>query len=340
MGKKKVLVLGAKGMLGQELVRVFGGDAGYEAAGWDREDIDPAPIVHTSGQNISHDSVENPVVYNRCWVDVTDFVVAERRIRAYAPEIIINAVAYNAVDKCEESDEEYAKALLLNAEVPGFLARLAKDMNAIFVHYSSDYVFDGALEENKTRTGCCGGGCCGAGASTVGYDESSIPNPVSRYGESKLQGEKTVQAAGGRFYLIRLSKLFGKPALSEAGKKSFFEVMLGKGRDVQKNEETKVVDDEKSCFTYAPDLAQATKALIEDDAPYGIYHLANSGTATWYEAAKELFEIAKIDVAVKPVAADTFPRPAKRPKNSTLLNTKRPKLRPYTAALAEFLQKN
>lgn len=340
MGKKKVLILGAKGMLGQELARVFGGDAGYEAAGWDREDIDPAPIVHTAGKDIHQDSVENSTGHNRCWVDVTDFAAAERRIRAYAPEIIINAVAYNAVDRCEESDEEYAKALLLNAEVPKFLARLAKDTDAIFAHYSSDYVFDGALEENKTRTGCCGGGCCGAGASTVGYDEESVPNPISRYGETKLLGEKAVCAAGGKFYLIRLSKLFGKPATSKAAKKSFFEMMLEKGRNVENNEEIKVVDDEKSCFTYAPDLAQATKALIEDDAPYGIYHLANDGAATWYEAVKELFEIAKLDVPVRPVAAEMFPRPAKRPKNSTLLNTKRPRLRPYTEALKEFLKGN
>lgn len=340
MEQKKVLILGAKGMLGQELVRVFGGDAGYDAAGWDREDIDPAPIVHTAGKDIHQDSVENSTGHNRCWVDVTDFAAAERRIRAYAPEIIINAVAYNAVDRCEESDEEYAKALLLNAEVPGFLARLAKDMNATLVHYSSDYVFDGALEENKMKTGCCGGGCCGAGSSDLGYDEASIPNPISRYGESKLQGERAVQAAGGKSYLIRLSKLFGKPATSKAAKKSFFEMMLEKGRNVENNEEIKVVDDEKSCFTYAPDLAQATKALIEDDTPYGIYHLANNGTATWYEAAQELFQAAGMDVSVKPVDADAFPRLAKRPKNSTLLNTRRPKLRPYMEALQEFLKES
>ena len=113
--------------------------------------------------------------------------------------------------------------------------------------------------------------------------------------------------------------------------------MLAKGKA---GGEISVVDDETSCFTYAPDLAQATKALIEDGAPYGIYHLTNDGAATWYEAAVELFERAEMKVSVKPVSTDAFPRPAKRPKNSTLLNTKRPKLRTYTAALKEFLKEN
>jgi len=308
MEQKNVIILGGLGMLGQALSRAFSSENAYAVAAWDKDDI-----------------------------DLTDFAMAEKKIREYAPEIIVNAVAYNAVDQCEADDAEYAKALRLNAEVPEFLARLAKDMNATFVHYSSDYVFDGALEENKMKTGCCGGGCCGAGSSGLGYDEASVPNPLSRYGESKLQGERAVRAAGGKFYLIRLSKLFGQPAVSAAGKKSFFEAMLEKGK---MESEISVVDDELSCFTYAPDLAQATKALIEEDAPYGIYHLANAGAATWYAAARELFRAAEMDIFVKPVAADAFPRAARRPKCSALLNTKRPPLRPYTEALEAFLRGN
>ncbi len=303
---KKVLILGAKGMLGQELFRVYSEDAGYEVVGFDREEI-----------------------------DITDFVTAEKKIRSFAPEIILNAVAYNAVDRCEESDEEYAKAMLLNREVPKFLAKLAKDLDAVLVHYSSDYVFDGELEKSKEETGCCGGGCCGAGSSELGYDEESIPNPLSRYGESKLAGEIAVQAAHGKYHLIRLSKLFGKPAASEAGKRSFFEIMLEKGRE---NGEESVVDDEKSCFTYAPDAARATKALLEENAPFGIYHLVSSGVATWYEAAVKLFQMAGMNVAVKPVNKEAFPRKATRPKCSTLLNTKRPPLRNYEEALSEFIR--
>jgi dTDP-4-dehydrorhamnose reductase len=296
MASEKVLILGAQGMLGQELVRVFSLDERYVVAGWDREDI-----------------------------DVADFSEAEKKIREYAPQIIVNAVAYNAVDQCEENDEEYEKAMMLNAEVPKFLARLAKEINAIFVHYSTDYIFDGK--------------------NVSGYAEDAEPHPLSRYGESKRLGEKNVLATDGKNYLIRLSKLFGKPALSAGGKQSFFEKML---EVVKGKSEIDVVDDEKSCFTYAPDLAEATKNLIQDNAPYGIYHLANSVPVTWYEAAQELFRLAKIyqptsnngrvDVVVKPVSSDAFPRPAKRPKYSVLLNTKRPALRPYTDALKEFLE--
>ncbi|MFZ1720853.1 MAG: dTDP-4-dehydrorhamnose reductase [Candidatus Moraniibacteriota bacterium] len=283
----KVLILGSQGMLGQELMRVYGEDPGYEVVGWDRDEI-----------------------------DLADFGVAETKIREYAPDIIVNAVAYNAVDLCEENEEEYRKAILLNAEMPRFLAKLAREINATWLHYSTDYVFDGTNEE--------------------GYSETATPNPISRYGVSKYTGERAVIEGGGKYYLVRLSKLFGKPATSAVGKKSFFEKMKGLA---QTNHELQAVDDELSCFTYAPDLAVATKVMIQHVVPYGIYHLVNEDPATWYEATKELFRLAKKDVIVKPVPASAFPRPAKRPHCSILRNTKFIPFRPYTEALAEFLKK-
>lgn len=286
MEKKRVLILGAKGMLGQELARVYREDPGYELIGWDIEDI-----------------------------DLIDFSVAEEKIRSVAPDIIINAVAYNAVDLCEENVHEYAKAMTLNAEVPSFLAKLSKEIDAIFLHYSSDYVFDGTNED--------------------GYAEDAEPNPISNYGRSKWAGEKQVATNGEKYYIVRLSKLFGKPAISAAGKKSFFEKML-EISDTEK--EVIVVDDEKSCFTYAPDLAVATKVLIQHRAPFGIYHLVNENPATWYEAAQELFKLVQKDVAVKSVSSDVFPRPARRPHCSALRNTKFIPFRPYTEALEEFLK--
>lgn len=284
--KSNVLILGAKGMLGQELVDVFSCDRKYTVMGWDFEDI-----------------------------DVTDFISAEKKIRAFAPDIIINAVAYNAVDRCEESDEEYKKALLLNAEVPKFLAHIGKEMNRVFVHYSTDYVFDGTEKS--------------------GYKEDAEPNPISRYGISKMKGEENVLAEGGKNYVIRLSKLFGKPAGSSIAKKSFFDVMLTLGLT---KKEIQAVDDEKSCFTYAPDLAKETKALIEENVPFGIYHLPNSGDVTWYEAVNELYTQAQMSVIIHPVGSDVFPRPAKRPRYSRLVNTKRMPLRSYKEALKEYLK--
>ena len=282
----KVLILGAKGMLGQELTRVYREDPGYEVFAWDRDDV-----------------------------DIIDFSVAEEKIRAVAPEIIINAVAYNAVDSCEESIEEYARAMVLNAEVPMFLARLSKDLHATFLHYSSDYVFDGT-DEN-------------------GYAEDAVPHPISKYGVSKYAGEREVEKCGEKYYIVRLSKLFGKPATSAAGKKSFFERMLELS---ETKKELQAVDDEKSCFTYAPDLALATKVMIQHAVPYGIYHLVNEAPVTWYDAAKELFRLTKKDIVVKPVSPDAFPRPAKRPHCSALRNTKFIPFRPYAEALEEFLK--
>ena len=326
-------------MLGQELVRVFSLDGQYEVAGWDREDIYPAPIVPASGESSSQDSIKKPIKYNRCRVDVTDFVAAEQKIREYEPEIILNAVAYNEVDKCEESGEEYKKALLLNGEVPKFLARVAKEIGAVLVHYSTDYVFEGALETGgKEADGCASGKCCGGnchGGKEVGYDETALPNPLSRYGTSKYLGEQGVRKEAPKYYLIRLSKLFGKEAKSAQGKKSFFDLMLEAGKT---KEVVQVVDDEKSCFTYAPDLAVATKELIESGDSFGTYHLVNTGAVTWYEAVLDLYAQAHIGVTIQPVGSDAFPRHAQRPHVSVLINTKRPPLRPYREALSEYLK--
>lgn len=282
--EKKALVLGSKGMLGQELVRSFG-DAGFSVTGWDFEDI-----------------------------DVTDATATEERISALSPDVILNAVAYNAVDRCEEDETEAAKARRLNAGVPGELAAVAKGIGATFVHYSTDYVFDGE------RT-------------TGGYDEDAETGPLSVYGKSKLDGERTVAEAGETYYVIRLAKLFGKPAVSEGGKESFFAKMAAVARE---KGAVSAVDDENGRFTYAPDLADATLSLVLDKAPSGTYHLVNEGAATWYGALTEYFRIAGIDVPVTPVGGDAFPRPARRPKDSTLLNTKRPALRDYRDALRDF----
>lgn len=310
MEKKIVLILGHKGMLGQELTQAFSSDEQYAVLAWDKGDI-----------------------------DITDFTLLEQKLAALHPHLVINATGYNAVDLCEKDDEEYAKALLLNRDVPNFLAQMSLKQDFLLVNYSSDYVFDGALEENKAKNGCCGGGCCGVNPLSspgveVGYNEEALPEPLSRYGESKYAGERAIIAQAKQYYVVRLSKLFGRSGTAPGAKQSFFEIMLAAAKV---KPEVQVVDSEKSCFTYAPDLAAATKELVESESAPGIYHLPNSGSATWYEAAVELFESAHINVTVTPVGSEVFPRPAKRPRCSVLLNTKRPPLRPYQEALKEYL---
>ncbi len=283
---KKVLIIGSKGMLGQELVRVFSADENYQVLAWDAEDI-----------------------------DIADERQDREKIVLAKPEIIINVAAYNAVDKVEEP-AEFERAKILNGLAPGYLAQIAKKLGAVFVHYSSDYVFDGKAS---------------------GYKEKDRTSPVSNYGRSKLLGEQEVKKAGGKYYIIRTQKLFGRPAQNEGAKKSFFETML---KLAKTRFELEVVDEELSNFTYTPDLARQTKYLIEQNFSSGIYHITNEGApVTWCAAAVILFDLAgQKDIKVVPVSSDKFPRPAKRPKCSILINTKLPPLRPWPEALKEFLE--
>ncbi len=278
----RVLILGSQGMLGQELVRV-GTSPGREIFAWDKIDIDlTAP-----------DALE--------------------KIRAARPEIIINAVAYNAVDDIE--GEGWVSAEKINAELPGRLAVVARELGATLVHFSSDYVFDGE--------------------SAAGYAEDAEPQPINAYGRSKMMGEDAVRMSGANFYIIRLSRLFGKPAVSVNAKKSFVDIMIELGR-IKKTID--LVDEERSAPTYAPDLAAEVYALIDTHAPFGVYHITNAGACTWFEFGKEIFRLTDSETIASPVAATNFKRPAARPRMSELLNTRRPHLRSWNAALAEYVK--
>ncbi|MBI4812013.1 dTDP-4-dehydrorhamnose reductase [Candidatus Falkowbacteria bacterium] len=302
----KILILGAKGNLGQQLIKVFA--TGNEVIGWDKGEI-----------------------------DITDRTLVFKKIKDIKPNAIINAAAYNAVDKCEASEDasatlgtgEFELAKRINGEAPAILAQAAIDSGAVLVHYSSDYVFGGhAHHHNKTVKEIKQQG---------GFMEDDEPRPVNKYGQTKLIGELQIIKLSGKglkWYLIRTSKLFGPKGESELAKPSFFEIMLKLAKE--KNE-IDVINDETSCFTYTPDLAKATKELIDNNAGYGIYHITNSEPCTWYRAAKELFKIAGVSIKVNPVPADKFPRPAKRPKYSVLLNTKLEPMRDFREALREYL---
>jgi len=276
----KVLIIGAKGMLGQELVKVF---SDQEVVAWDREEC-----------------------------DITNKDEIHAKITELKPDVIINAAAYNNVDKAEE-EKEVANAL--NGYAVGYLSRAAKEMDIPIIHYSTEYVFDG---DNKE-----------------GYSEDAKPSPISAYGASKLLGEEELAKHADKFYLIRLSRLFGKMGKGEDVKRSFVDTMveLAKTRD-----ELDVVDEEVSSPTYACDLAKRTREILDGDQGYGIYHGANSGSCTWYGLAQEIFKIIEKDVKINPVPASKFPRPAKRPAYGVLLNTKLPEARSWQEALREYLQ--
>ncbi|MFC1756428.1 dTDP-4-dehydrorhamnose reductase [Patescibacteria group bacterium] len=311
--KSKVLIIGSLGMLGQELVAVFRNEDDYEVVAWDKKEI-----------------------------DVTKEENTKRKIKKLSPNIIINAAAYNAVDKCEKDSKQYQLAKNLNGKAPGLLASIAKKIGATFVHYSTDYVFDGSPEipEPAGCSGACGG--CDMHKdfkAEIGFAEDAEPNPISNYGKSKLAGEKAVAKSGDKYYIIRLSKLFGKAASSKKAKNSFFDVMLSLGKNPPAGgKEVRVVDEEISCFTYAPDLARKTKEILEARKPFGIYHISNGEPCTWYEATLELYKQLGKKTKVIPISSDEFPRPARRPYISTLINTKINPLRSYKEALKEHIK--
>ena len=273
----KILILGSQGNLGAQLVKVF-----PEAIAWDRSDF-----------------------------DFLDFSLLRQKLAETKPDVIINAVAYNQVDKCEIEAADNELALKLNRDLVAVLA----EEKALIVHYSTDYVFNGSPEKPS-------------------FLESDSPSPLNKYGDSKLAGEKALQMTAKNYYLIRTSKLFGPAGTSVFAKPNFFDIMLKLSAS---REEIEVVAEELSCFTYTPDLAQATKNLLESGVAGGVYHLVNPGEMTWYQAAVQLFKLKNSSIKIKAISSEALVRPARRPKYSVLLNTKLPALRPFPDALQAYL---
>lgn len=231
----------------------------------------------------------------------------------FGPELIINAAAYNNVDGAEEEDG-YKKAIAINSEVPESLALIASKISATLVHFSTDYVFDGS---NKN-----------------GYEESSITNPISNYGRSKMLGEQAALASCAKSYVIRLSRLFGLMGTSPGSKKSFVDLMLELGKI---KPELKITDDKINSPTYSLDLALRVKFIVDNKYPFGIYHAANSDSCSFFEFAKEIFAYAGLNPKTYPVSSSEFPRPARIPDYSVLINTKLPPMRPWQEALKEYI---
>jgi len=209
-------------------------------------------------------------------------------------DITINCAAYTAVDKAEE---EAVLANQINHLAVGQLARIANQQEAKLIHISTDYVFDG--ESDKP------------------YIETDKTNPINVYGKTKLAGEKALQEIMPTdAIIIRTSWVY-----SEYGN-NFVKTMLRLGKE---KDDISVVSDQIGSPTYATDLAEAiikiinNKNYLEKQQPTEIYHYSNEGRVSWYDFAKEIFKVAKIDCEVKPITTDQYPTPARRPRN-TLMN--------------------
>ena len=212
-------------------------------------------------------------------------------------DIVINSAAYTAVDQAEEEQE---LANQVNHLAVKQLAGIAKEQKARLIHISTDYVFNG--ESDKP------------------YIETSETNPINVYGKSKLAGEKALQAVMPmNAVIIRTSWVY-----SEYGN-NFVKTMLRLGKE---RDELNVVSDQIGSPTYATDLAGAILEIIknkefrEEDQMTQIYHYSNSGEISWYEFAKEIFKIAKVDCKVNPITTQQYPTPAQRPKNTVMQNDK------------------
>lgn len=217
--------------------------------------------------------------------DLCDFAAAEKFITAYNPDVIIHCAAYTAVDKAED-EVELCRAV--NAGGTENIAKICKTIDAKMLYISTDYVFDG------TKDGC--------------YEVNDIPNPINVYGQTKLEGEQAVQKILNKYFIVRISWVFGRHG------NNFVKTMLRLGKERQ---EISVVADQIGSPTYTKDLAKLLVDMIQTDK-YGIYHATNEGECSWAEFAEEIFKVAGMDVMVKHIAAEEYPTKAKRPKNSRM----------------------
>lgn len=239
--------------------------------------------------------------------DVTDVNSIEHWVSEISPELVINATGYTAVDRAEE---ERDRAFCVNADGVGNLCKILAPKNIPLIHFSTDYVFDGEKKE--------------------GYGECDSPSPVSVYGASKAGGESEIQKNLVNFYLIRTAWLFGP------GGKNFVDTMLSM---VEEGRERilKIVNDQMGNPTYTADLAQAVLRLL-NGAPYGIYHIVNTGDCSWYDFASEIFHQLGLPQKIIPITSKELNRAAVRPHYSILRSTKLPPLRHWKEALADYLQ--
>jgi dTDP-4-dehydrorhamnose reductase len=222
-------------------------------------------------------------------LDISDLNVIAETFSKHNPDIVLNCAAYNFVDKAEE---DFDTAHKVNASGVRNLAVACKKNNALLVHYSTDYIFDGTKEDF--------------------YTEEDEPNPINNYGKSKLMGEKFLTEETDKFLLFRVSWVFGE------GKQNFLYKLSELGK---KNRVLKVVYDQISAPTFTKDIVILTMLAI-DKGLRGVYHLTNSGYASRYEVARYFIERLGWDNLILPVNSDYFPSSAKRPYFSAMSNLK------------------
>jgi len=280
----RIAVIGANGQLGSDLVAAFStnGDA-----------------VHA----LTHSEVE-----------IADINSVSRAL-ADVPEVIVNTAAMHHVENCEHEPE---RAFAANALGPKNLAVVARELGAVLMHVSTDYVFDGGKDSP--------------------YVEDDNPRPLNAYGVTKLAGEHFVRSTTDKHFVVRASGLYGKSPCRAKGGLNFIELMLKLAKE---RGEVRVVDDEMVTPTSTVELAQQIVRLSRSSR-YGLYHATAEGGCSWYEFAQEIFALTDTPVRLKAAALGEFPAKVARPKYSVLENRALKArglnvFKPWQDALREYL---
>ena len=269
----RILIVGALGQVGRELQRSFAGSG----------DI---------------------LCYDRDEVDIANPDQVREMIRATAPDLILNAAAYTAVDRAE-TEKELATAI--NATAPRVLGEEARRRDILLVHYSTDYVFDGSKNSPWQETDC--------------------PNPLNHYGASKLAGEQALEQVGGKYLIFRTSWVYGPHG------NNFLLTILRLGRE---RDRLTIVDDQYGGPTTSTALAEATRSVVNAvvsgahgnvEQWAGLYHLTCAGSTSWCGFTREIFSRAGELLGTRipqvlPIPTEAYPTPATRPRNSVLSNEK------------------
>lgn len=279
----EIVVTGCHGQLGSELCRQWG----PRAVGLDLPELDLADAQRT----------------------------AETLLRL-APRIVVNTAAYTLVDRAEEEPD---RCRAINAHAVGVLADVCRQLDAVLVQISTDYVFG----QDAARS--------------TPYTENDPPGPLNVYGQTKLEAERYA-AAWARHFIVRTCGLYGRLGPRSPG--NFVATML---RRAQQGGPLRVVNDQRCSPSFVPHVARAIRFLATT-AAYGTYHVVNSGSATWYELAAELFRQARQEVALAAITTAEYGPRARRPAYSVLDTTKyhalphAPLMPSWQDALAEYLR--
>lgn len=244
------------------------------------------------------------VALTRKDLDVGEARAVASSLEEHGPDLVVNAGAYTNVDGCET---EPGLAYRANALGPRNLAVHCERLGCELLHVSTNYVFDGKAERP--------------------YEPFDPANPISVYGRTKLAGEEYVKHLCNRWYLVRSAGVYGQGH-------NFVRTML---RVAGERDILMVKDDEFIAPTYAGDLAEGVLETINSGL-YGVYHVTNSGSCSWYEFAREIFHLAGVEIEVVPVASSEYPLPAARPANGLLSDLGSPRLRHWREALADYLE--